>query len=262
MNKYTTLFWKFRSLSLQRMTAYRQDFFFWVVVNSLWTIFNFFFFSLIINLNAPLAGWERWELYLLLGVFTMLDAFTWGLMNVNLSHFTRLVFDGELSAWLTKPIDVQFLAMLSRNTWSSLPRFFLGLTAVVVAVQRLQITPSPLELIGASIAFLAAVTLLYSLWFMLACLSFHVEKLDNINEILPAFRRIWQLPVDVFSGPLSTLLTVILPLGLITTVPSELLLDRAPSWQLWWLCCSAVLALGCSRLVLRYSIRRYTSVGG
>ncbi len=262
LRKYWSIFKTFRSLSLQKMTAYRQDFFFWVFVNTLWTAFNFFFFSLIINLNAPLAGWARWELYLLLGFFTMLDSAMWGIMNVNLSHFTQLVFNGELSGWMTKPIDLQFFAMTSKNTWSSLPRFFIGLAAVIVALQQLEIVPSLLQIFLTTVALLAGFVFLYSLWMILACLSFFVEKLDNINEIIPSFRRIWQLPSDVYSGFFSTFFTVLVPLALLTTVPTELILGTALGWQLIWLCTIALIALILSRFVLQYSIRHYTSVGG
>ncbi|MBD3279546.1 MAG: hypothetical protein GF390_02435, partial [Candidatus Pacebacteria bacterium] len=77
LKTYWQLFWQFRKLQLAKLMEYRGDFIFWSVISTMWTIFNLFFFSLIVQISQGLAGWSMTEMYLLLGVFTMIDALTW-----------------------------------------------------------------------------------------------------------------------------------------------------------------------------------------
>lgn len=262
MYKHWQLFWFFRRVSLMKLMEYRTDFYFWMVVSVMWTSFNFFFFSLLINLQNSLGGWTRWELYALLSVFTMLDAFTWSFLAQNMWSYTAHIFSGSLGTTLVKPIDAQFAMMATETSYNNVPRFLIGLTALGWSLYQLgvQLTVGTVALF--SLTFLAALLFIYSLWFMVSTLAFWVEKLDNINEIVPAFRRLWQVPRSVYLGLASTIFTVILPLGLVSSLPTEILLHRVSGpWITYFLIVSGFTFV-LSRLFFHYSIKKYTSVGG
>lgn len=262
MHKHWQLFWHFRKISLMKLVEYRTDFYFWMVVSIMWTGFNFFFFSLLININDTIGGWTRWELYALLSVFTMLDAFTWSFLAQNMWSYTAHIFSGSLSRTLVKPIDAQFAMMATETSYNNVPRFLIGLTALGWSLYHLGVQPTPVAILFFSLTFLAALLFIYSLWFMVSTLAFWMEKLDNINEIVPAFRRLWQVPRSVYLGVASTVFTVILPLGLVSSLPTEILLHRA-SWPLvaYFITVSG-LTFAFSRLFFHYSLQKYTSVGG
>lgn len=260
--KYWRLFWLFRQFAVMKLTAYRADFWFWSGVSLMWTAFNFFFFGLIINLRGELAGWSRWELYAVLSVYTMLDAVIWGFFNHNMLSYTNRIYNGELSLWLVKPVNTQFLLLTSENSYNNVPRFFVGLAALAWSLFKLGHLPSLGEWIGFWLAFTAALTLIYSCWFIIATGAFWVERLQNIHEVIPALRRIWQVPRDVYSGLTATILTVVVPLGLASSVPSELVVGRG-GWS--WLLYLVVVAT-CSAAVatkfFSYSSKKFASVGG
>ncbi len=260
--KYWYLFWHFRKLSLMKLIVYRTDFFFWLTVSMMWTFFNFFFFSLLIRLTDSLAGWQPWEMYALLSVFTMLDAFTWSVMYQNMRPYTADIFEGRLSFLLTKPVDIQFMVMTRETSYNNIPRFFVGLTALWWSLKKLHIEPSMYDIIMFTFAFVAGLLLVYIAWFTVATAAFWVEKLDNINEIVPGLRRIWQVPRQVYGGIISTVLTVLLPFGLVTSIPAEILVKQTPVVMIAYLLIFSLIFFGISRLFLQLSIRKYSSVGG
>lgn len=261
MKKYWHIFWFYRKLAVMRLMEYRADFYFWMIVSVMWTIFNFFFFSLLLNLQGTIGGWGPWEMYALLGVFTMLDAFTWGFMAQNMWNYTHLIFSGELTRDLIKPLDPQFAVMMSQTSYNNIPRFLMGAVALGWSLHQLGIQPSLPSVLLFIVVFVAALLFVYSLWFMVATCAFFVEKLDNINEIIPAFRRMWQVPRSVYTGLSSTIFTVVFPVGLVSSLPTEVILNRPVGWWAVYLVGISLLTCVVSRLFFRYAARRFSGVG-
>ncbi len=262
IKKYWLLFWKFRQLRLMTLLEYRGNFFFWTTVSVLWTIFNFFFFSLIINVNQGMAGWSVAEMYLLLAVFTILDGFTWSFFYHNMRIYTESVFSGELSGHLLKPADAQFILSTQDNSYTNVLRIGIGFGVLTWSIIQLPTQPSFWSLLLFIFLFFISLLFVYSLWFIISTFAFWVEKLDNINEIMPSARRVWQIPRSVYTGIASTLFTVILPIGLISSIPSEVLVGKfSLGWTLYFIGFTFVLLIA-SRWFFHFSIKKYVGVGG
>lgn len=260
LHKYWKIFWRFRLLSFMQLLEYRGNFFFWSTVSLMWTVFNIFFFAVITRVSGNIGGWTLPEMFLLLGVFTIFDTMTWSFFWHNMTEYSRAVFSGKLNEQLVRPVDTQILLMVAHGSYTSVFRFFAGLYIIVKALHDLQLHPSVGQILGFAATLLLAFTFVYFLWFILSTLSFWVEKLDNINEIIPTFRRVWQVPRTIYQGIASTIFTVLLPLGLVTSLPSEILLGR-PNWSL--IGYLAVFTLGTvivSRLFFRWSIIKYVGM--
>lgn len=261
LGKYWHLFWKFRGIQLMKMTEYRGDFFFWSFISVLWTIFNLFAFSLILRVSGNIASWNQYEMYLLLGTFTIIDAFTWSFFFENMSNYTRQIFKGELDYLLTKPVNTIFLLTTTENSYNGIFRLVIGISVIVYSLIKLNISVSLGGVFLYAILLLSGLLLMYSCWFIIATLAFWVEKLDNINQIIPGFRRILQVPRSTFSGVLSLLLTVLLPLSLIASVPSEVLLGKENVTIIFWLLISTVLTGLAASAFFSFAIKKYSSVG-
>lgn len=258
--KYWRIFWKFRSLRLMKLIEYRGNFFFWMFVSIMWTAFNFFFFDLIVGARNSLAGWSRSEMYVLLSTFTMLDAFTWSFFYHNNRAYITSIFDGQLTMTLTRPMNTQFLLSVQENSYTNVPRFFIGLAILIFTIYSNQLPVTWVGVAGFAMFFIISLIFVYTLWFTSATVSFWVDKLDNINEVVPGTRRIWQVPKEVFTGVSSTLLTVILPLALIISLPTELLLGKASLPWLGYYAAFTFIFFWLSHLFFKLSIRRYAGV--
>lgn len=261
LHKYWYLFWKFRELAGMHLLEYRADFWFWTGISVMWTVFNYFFFGLILHVSGGIGSWSQWEVYLFLSVFTIIDSFTWSVMYVNMWHYTNSVFTGKLSHLLLKPVDLQFLLMTQKNSYNNVPRFLLGVVGIVYSLKQLNLSLNLGDILLASLALFGGMMIIYNLWFMMATVSFWVERLNNINDIVPGFRRIWQFPQEAYlhAGPVVSGLLV--PITIVTTIPSEVLLGRAhiSSWVLLIFLTGATTWM--ARLLLSYSVARYSATG-
>lgn len=262
LKKYWLLFWLFRKINFMELAAYKGDFFFWSIVNAGWTLFNYLFYGLILAVTGTIGSWSPWEVYLLLSIYSMIDAFTWGLMGPNMWAYTKEIFSGELSSYLVKPIDIQFLYMTNEANFNGIFRFGFGLIGTWWSLHQLGLNPTWWQISLAFAAIVASITVLYGIWFLLSTNAFWVERLDNINEVIPETRSFWQMPNSIYPGLIRQILTTMLPLGLVTTVPSQILLGSFAKNEVIYLFVYALIILMMGRAWLHFSIKRYSSTGG
>lgn len=262
MKKYWQLFWLFRKFPLMRHLEYRTDFFFWSLVSGMWAIFNFFFFSLIINVNNGIGGWSAPEMYLLVSTFTIVDAFLWSFFHHNMRKYSSDVFSGEFSKLLVKPIDPQFAIMTQENSYSNVFRLAIGVGMLLYSLNLLDYNPSFFDVIMYLLSLFFAMMSIYFLWFILTTFSFWVERLDNINEIIPSLKSIYQVPHTVYQGALSTIFTVIIPIALTASVPSKALLGEYQYYLIARLIIFTIIIGVISRIFFNISIKKYSSIGG
>ncbi len=98
---------------------------------------------------------------------------------------------------------------------------------------------------------------------MLATMSLWVEKLQNINDIMPGFRQVYQVPRQIYTGITAILFTYILPFALITSLPAEILTGKNPPITLITFFIGVTMAMALTaRSFFNFSIKKYTSVGG
>lgn len=260
LKKYWYLFWKFRALRFMTMLEYRMNFVFWSVISFMWTAFNYFFFSLLLGVKGEIGGWNTAEMFILLSTFTMLDAFVWSFFYHNMQDYTGSIFNGKMTMTLTRPINTQFLVSSQTNSYTNIPRFFIGFVMVIKTIIDYNMKVTPIGALLYITFFCVSLLFIYSLWFFIATCTFWTDKLDNINEVIPATRRVWQLPREVFQGVFSLAFTIVLPLSLISSLPSELLLGRASmNWIIYFTVFTfALFAL--SRWFFTFSLRKYSGI--
>jgi ABC-2 type transport system permease protein len=261
MQKHWDIFIVFRKLWLMRLLEYRQDFFFWSLVGIFWTGFNFLFIEVLSSVRGEIGGWNRYELYLLMSVFTIIDAFLWSFFYHIFQSYTRAIFTGELDMVLLKPVDAQFLLSVQKNSYNNVFRLLIGIAMVFWSLGKLGISLTLISVLTFLLAAIVGLVLIYSVWFMIATGAFYVEKLDNINEIFPALRQVFQMPRSIYTGVLSMIFITIFPLALITSLPTEALLGRMNlTLFLQFLAVTTVFFI-LSRVFFIHSIKKYSGAG-
>lgn len=225
---------------------------------------SLFVLQLLFAGGPQLGGWSWNGALVVLGLYTLLDGFTSCVLQPNLSRIVNHVQTGTLDYVLLKPIDSQFwLSARTVSPWG-LPAIMAGLGligwALVQGGSRAQVGLPALGAVLLSLALLlAALAILYSLWFVLAALSIWFVKVWNATEVLRYALVAGRYPVSAYPPALRLLFTFVLPVAFLTTVPAEALLGRGSLlWALGSLL-AAGLALAGSRLLWRFAQRSYTS---
>jgi ABC-2 type transport system permease protein len=216
--------------------------------------------------GAGVAVWGRGELTVLIGMTEIawgLGAFLW----MGTWMLPEYVTEEGLEKFLIRPVS-PFFMMLAESFWfGGLIQVAIGGVMVGLSCISFGFT---ISLPGMILGFLALVVgqgALYSIWAGLACLSFWIGRNHALLEISDAIEvKFARMPIDTMPLTVQHVLTFILPVIFISTVPVMLLLGQLPlSAGLLYLGIAAGLFL-CWLLMFRLlwsrGLRRYNPVGG
>ena len=261
IKSYWRVFVQYRKMWMMHLLTYRIDFFFWGFVSLMWTIFNLLFMEVLVGISGNVGGWNRGQLYILLGTFSILDAFTWSFLYNLFRQYTWQIFSGEFDFVLLKPISTQFLVSVQRNSYNNIFRLFLGVGILISGLSQLGYHPNLIQIISYIFLLVVGLIMIYSIWFMISTLAFYTDRLDNINEIFPAIRQVFQVPRTVYTGIFSTVFTVLLPVGLISSLPSEVLMGNFAFKWIAYFTLSAIFFFYVSRKFFLRSVKKYAGAG-
>jgi viologen exporter family transport system permease protein len=168
------------------------------------------------------------------------------------------VRDGMLDFVLVKPADAQLLNSLQSVDIWRLIDIGLGLGVLITALVRLGTKVGPAQA-GLFIGMLlTGSAIIYSFWTMLATLSFWFVRVENILEIFRSMYEAGRWPVTLYPPWLRFVLSFIVPVAFVTTVPVEALTGRLSPQTLVIAATLGVLLLIISRLVWNFGLRHYS----
>lgn len=206
-----------------------------------------------------LETWTFPEAGVILGLFVFFD----GLMEVffqpNMRQIIEHIRQGTLDFVLLKPVNAQFLATARHVQFRYIGYVLAGLGLIVYSLVRLHTTPQAVN-IGLFLLLVgAAAVILYSLLLILVTLAFWFVDVTNILNLIWAVYEAGRVPVDVFPRLVRWVLTFVVPVAFITTVPARTILGRStPDTVLVAFALAAALFFLSNRF-WNYALRQYTS---
>lgn len=221
-------------------------------------MFAFFLYSLFSGI-AVLGGYTRPQILIFYLIFNLIDT-TSQLLFREVYRFRALVVSGGLDLVLAKPMNPLIRCLLGGPDFIDTGMLILIVVACVY-VTLTSIHPS-LQSVLLFIAMLANALLISAAFHIsvlaLGIITFSVDHLIMIYRDLAALARI---PIDLITNPLRTILTFVIPIGIMFTFPAKVLFGLL-TWQTTLV--SLIFGITSFYLSLRlwkYSLRQYQSAG-
>ena len=258
MTRYLRLIIIFIGNTVSAQLEYRANFLLSLLASLLEIGANLFALSLFFSGGASFGGWTYAEATVVLGVFMTVEGFITSFLYPNLNRISEHIRTGTLDFLLLKPIDSQFVISTRNINFFRLADILLGLIVVYLSIRQLP-SVAPTQLLLAILLLLSGMAMVYSLWFFLATMSFWFVKVENITELFNTFFSAGRLPITAFPSWVRRILTYVVPIAFITTVPAQALTGRLNlSSVLVSLVLAAILLVG-SRMFWSFALRNYTS---
>ena len=214
--------------------------------------------AVVFSYTHSLGGWLPDEVLALVGVYTLVGGLIGLVVYPSMEQFIMSVRDGTLDFVLVKPVDAQLLNSLQSVDIWRLIDVSLGLGVLIVALARLgaQIGIAQAALfIG---MLLTGSAIIYSFWTILATLSFWFVRVENILEIFRSMYDAGRWPVSLYPPWLRFILSYIVPVAFVTTVPVQALTGRLSPQTLMMAALLAAILLIVSRLFWKIGLRQYS----
>jgi ABC-2 type transport system permease protein len=258
MERYWKVYRTFFVSSFKRELEFRANFFAKVFENLMW-IFFFLMILLVIYRNTDsIAGWSRGDAFVLGATVFLLNAFS-SAFFFSLHEIPQQVRMGTLDFVVTKPIDSQFWVSTRRFNFNQIGTLIAGIVMVVVGITSAGVTPTLMQ--WAAYVSLVATSLVIYYAFNLALMTTGIwlVRVDNLWVLSESVLQVARFPLDIYGPALQRVLTYVLPLAFLATIPARQLVHaldtRAVLLGLVW----ALLSLILARRFWRFAMRHYTS---
>jgi ABC-2 type transport system permease protein len=204
------------------------------------------------------GGWSWPEALLVTAFFLVLQGVIGTFVEPNLGAVVEGVRSGQLDYLLLKPPDSQLVASLTLVAPARLWEVAAGLGAGAWAMQSLP-TPGVADVLLAFALQLSGLVAIYGLWIIVTTTSFWFVRVDNLRWLLTAAMDTGRWPVSIYKGWVRLMLTVVVPVAIVTSYPAMAVLGRIDGVLVAQAAAVALGMLVVSRLFWVYALRHYTS---
>ena len=261
MRRYLEIWGIMLRNSLIRELSFKANFILWMIVEVLWFAGQIVFFGIIFGQVDKIGDWSKWEVILLVGTHQMIAQLFQAFFFVNVSNIPELVRTGRLDSLLALPIDSQFAVSTKQFGLDSVFNALLGGVVVIVALSKLQVTPSLGMVALYLVALCFGVAVHYSIMLSLAAVSFWIVRAQGLVYGYFNFLHIARYPDVIFPRLFRFIFGWIIPVVIVANIPARLLikpLDQ-PAWLMLHLIVAGSIAFIGARLFWRFALRHYSS---
>jgi len=219
-------------------------------------LFIFFLYSLFNGLTE-VAGYSRYQMLLFYLVFNLIDT-TSQLLFREVYRFRSLIMNGGFDMVLTKPFSPLIRVLLGGPDMIDF-----GMLIIIVGVLAYLagnfIHPNLLQII----LFIGMVcnSLLLAAAFHICVLAIGIltMSVDHLVMIYRDLTSLMRIPVDVFTDPLRSILTFVIPVGIMFSFPAKVLFGLLSIKYVVIACVVSLLSFGLALKFWQHALTKYQS---
>ncbi len=259
--RYLRLIKSFVIVAFQNVLAYKLNF--WISL--LYSVLNLgtgvLAIVVLFSQVASIRGWTLASTLALLGSYLTLGALRGLFLGPSLEALVGMdgeIWMGTFDFTLIRPVDVQFMASVRHWRPMALLDLFLGVGVLVVAALRLGMSLTIPDIVAFIVALMAGLAILYAILLAFSALVFWSPGF-LFTWLFNALFQMARYPVGLYPGWLRLVLTWVIPVGVMTTVPAQALSGTLSTGVLLGSVALAILFFAGASLLFRTGLRRYAS---
>ncbi len=220
---YLRLLRRYWQLAIARETQYRANFFALGIVGIVETIVTVMPMLLLFSFTDVLDGWTRGETIALAGLFRTAFAIHGLLVDGGLSQLSGDVNEGRLDLLLIRPVNAQFLVTFRYVSLFQLVNVAIGLLLFGIGMTQAGITPGWSMILQTVVIFSCGLTLLTGIVSAGVYIAFRATTVEQVNWAVLDVALMGQYPISFYPSAVRFVLTAIVPVAFVTTVPMDAL---------------------------------------
>jgi len=247
--------------SVTREMMFKGNFLLWLVVEFAWFSLQLAFISVLYLHTDAIGTWTKWQVVLLVGTSHFIQQIFQTLFLINCVNLSELVRTGKLDFLLLLPVNTRFLLSFRQVDLGGLVNAALAVAVMIYASIKLELSPSASQLLGFAVLCFIGVCIHYFLMFSLATVSFWTVRAQGIVYGYYNLFNIARMPDEAFpkGGIFRSVFTFVLPVLLISNVPTRLLTERLTLSSCLLVGIMAVICAAVSEWIWRWSVKHYRS---
>lgn len=173
--------------------------------------------------------------------------------------FTNKIRSGEFDFTLVKPISSLYLTLLGKPDFND-TLFLIPTTAVSIWIaSTLDIQFTLAGIIWYLALLLNGFLIITALHILVLVVGILITEVEGIVWMYRDLNRLGQFPITIYMEPLKLALFFLVPIGMMITIPAEVLLGLNPSYPLWLVFLFGLGFFFVSLRLWKWSLSKYTS---
>ncbi|MER3414121.1 MAG: hypothetical protein C4341_07800 [Armatimonadota bacterium] len=238
---------------------FRANFVAKIAQNLIWVVTFTLLLEVIFRNTATVRGWTKAETYLLAATCFIVEGLVGAFLSASTVEIPQKVRQGALDFDIVKPIDSQFLACARKFNFDQLGTLVAGVIIALIASRAAGIKLTLAGVGGYVLLVLSACVIYGSFLLMLMTTAIWFVRVDNLWVLGDFAVALARYPIDIFGAAAKTLLTFVIPLAFLASVPVRTLSGVAGvAWLALSLGWAVAFFMG-ARWFWRFALRHYTS---
>ena len=247
-------------LRFQKLMLFRLGFFGpFFVDGSLFVVQLLVFRAVYANVDS-IGGWQRGEMILYIGTFSLLNAVNMVVYFFGVNGLTHKIKSGEMDLYLTKPVSPLFRITFEQINPGSLPLVLMSfcILGYGVGVTGLELTFKRLLIYGFWVLLMQI--LYYDMEVIFLSVTFFFVSGARMDQVeCMGLDLCMQLPGVAFYGVYKVIFYCILPYGIMATLPVQSLIgEMTPGLAVFGVAIVMIFS-GLTALLWRRGVRKYHS---
>jgi ABC-2 type transport system permease protein len=247
-------------MRLQNLMMFRLGFFGPFFVDSCVFLVQLCVFEAVYSNVDRIGTWGKGQMILYIGTFSMINAFNMVIYFFGINNIPDKIKNGDMDLYLTKPVSPLLRLTFERVNPGSVPLLFLSGVLIAYGIKEGGVKITPFLVLG-YVFWIGIMTVLYYLVeVLIRSLSFFILTSGNAIILEEAGLTLcMQLPGIVFYGIYKVIFYMILPYGIMATLPVQFLTGEMTFTRaMWGVLVAADFAL-LTAFVWKQGIRHYNS---
>lgn len=240
--------------------AYRVDFLLSLLIMLLVEFSAPFITLLVYDNGASFPGWSLYEALLIQAVFMLSRGIAFPLFFGMVWNTLGRVREGTLDVLLLKPRSLLHMLIMTSFDSEDLGKLVGGLLLFTLSLSHLPF-PGPLQWVEFFLVFMFSMIMLFAFALFMSGSAVIWVGNGRVFEIFSAITSFGQYPVSIFSKPVQTFATIVVPVSLLGSFPAAVLIGK-PTPGIIAAIGSSILFLIISYLFWKRMMYRYSSAGG
>jgi ABC-2 type transport system permease protein len=223
--RYLRLYLHFVKFSFSKAMQFRVDFFFRVLMDVVFYLIQFVFFSVIYLHTDILAGWNIEQMKIFISGYIFIDALNMTVFSNNTWWLPQHINQGDLDYYLTKPVSSLFFLSFKEFAANSFLNLIIASALVYWSISTYSGDLSSIKIFIYILLLINGTLLYFFSHFLFLMSSFWTQSPRGFADVFYSVSHTMERPDRIFKGTARFLFTYILPFSVMASYPARFLLE-------------------------------------
>lgn len=259
--RYIKILYAYLRGSLMQQMEYKFNFIIGGTFELVWMGMYLIFINVIFLHTTSINGWNKYETLMLTFQGGLMDSIFTFLIVPGLKRLPTFVNTGELDFILLKPINKRFNLCFSEFDIPQIKNIFINILCLMYCLYKLNIRLNIDKLFLYILLSVNGFLMIYSIIFILMCLSFWVIRMDIVMGLGSEMIGIGNKPISIYPKIIQKFLIYVIPLLVCFNFPVLYILKGLNTLFIFYSFIATSIVYLLSNHIFKMGLKKYVSAG-